>query len=58
MLILSGIYKLKHQMAPFPSMVEFMRAINFESANLKNGMRLNFEYFEEEEYFGHELPMV
>jgi len=45
-------------MAPFPSMVEFMRAINFGSANLKNGMRLNFECFEEEEYFGHELPMV
>ena len=44
--------------APFPSKVEFMRAINFGSTNLKNGMRLNFECFEEEEYFGHELPMV
>ena len=43
--------------APFPSKVEFTRAINFGSANLKNGMRLNFECYAEE-YFGHELPMV
>ena len=35
--------------APFPSKVEFTRAINFGSANLKNGMRLNFECFAEEE---------
>ncbi|CAO2038762.1 unnamed protein product [Urochloa humidicola] len=45
--------------APFPSKADFTRAINFGSADLKNGLRLSFEKYEEEdEYFGHELPMV
>ncbi|CAN6249131.1 unnamed protein product [Urochloa humidicola] len=45
--------------APFPSKADFTRAINFGSADLKNGMRLSFERFEEEqEYFGHELLTV
>ncbi|CAN6275168.1 unnamed protein product [Urochloa humidicola] len=45
--------------APFPSKADFTRAINFGSADLKNGMRLSFEKFEdEEEYFGHELPTI
>ncbi|CAO2148538.1 unnamed protein product [Urochloa humidicola] len=45
--------------APFPSKAEFTHAINIGSADLKNGLRLSFEKFEEEdEYFGHELPMV
>ncbi|CAO2203924.1 unnamed protein product [Urochloa humidicola] len=45
--------------APFPSKADFTRAINFGSADLKNGMRLSFAKFEEEEeYFGHELPTI
>ncbi|CAN6181030.1 unnamed protein product [Urochloa humidicola] len=45
--------------ARFPSKADFTRAINFGSADLKNGMRLLFERFEEEEeYFGHELPTI
>ncbi|CAL5059495.1 unnamed protein product [Urochloa decumbens] len=44
---------------PFPSKTELTRAINFGSADLKNGMWLSFERFEEEqEYFGHELPTI
>ncbi|CAL5011144.1 unnamed protein product [Urochloa decumbens] len=44
--------------APFPSKNELKRTINFGSADLKNGLSLKFEEFEEEEYFGYELPTV
>jgi hypothetical protein len=42
----------------FPSKVELKRTVNFGSADLKNGLVLKFEEFEEEEYFGVELPRV
>jgi hypothetical protein len=42
----------------FPSKVELKRTMNFGSADLKNGLVLKFEEFEEEEYFGKELPRV
>jgi hypothetical protein len=32
--------------------------MNFGRADLKDGMFLKFEEFEEEEYFGHELPLM
>lgn len=44
--------------APFPSKSDLRRTINFGSADLKNGMHLKFEDYEEDEYFGHELPFV
>lgn len=43
--------------APFPSKAELKRTANFGSADLKNGMSLKFEEFEEE-YFGDEMPTV
>jgi hypothetical protein len=41
----------------FPSKVELKRTVNFSSVDLKNGLVLKFEEFEEE-YFGEELPCV
>jgi hypothetical protein len=32
--------------------------MNFGRADLKDGMFLKFEEYEEEEYFGHELPLL
>lgn len=44
--------------APFPSKTELKRTIKFGAADLKNGIVLKFKEYEEEEYFGYELPMV
>lgn len=41
--------------APFPSKTDLKRAVAFGSADLKRGMSLKFEEFEEEEYFGDEI---
>lgn len=43
---------------PFPSKAELRRMINFGSADLRDGMSLKFEEFEEVEYFGTEIPQV
>ncbi|TVU42878.1 hypothetical protein EJB05_09301, partial [Eragrostis curvula] len=44
--------------APFPSKAELKRTINFGAADLKDGKSLSFELYEEEEYFGEEMPFV
>jgi hypothetical protein len=44
--------------ANFPSKAELKRTVTFGSADLKNGLLLKFEEFEEEEYCGEELPRV
>lgn len=45
-------------LVPFPSKAELRRTINFGAADLKDGRSLSFEMYEEEEYFGEELPSV
>lgn len=42
----------------FPSKGELKRTINFGAGDLKNGMCLKFDLFEEEEFMGEELPRV
>lgn len=44
--------------ASFPSKAALKQSINFGSADLKDGKVLKFEMYEEEEYFGVELPSV
>lgn len=44
--------------ASFPSKAELKRTINFGSADLKVGKVLKFDWYEEEEYFGHEIPSI
>lgn len=44
--------------APFPSKADLKRTVNFGAADLKNVLTLKFEEFEEEEYFGDEMPLV
>jgi hypothetical protein len=43
---------------PFPLKMELCRTMNFGRADLKDGMFLKFDEYEEEEYFGHELPLL
>jgi hypothetical protein len=43
--------------APFPLKMELRHTMNFGRADLKDGMFLKFEEYEEKEYFGHELPL-
>lgn len=44
--------------ASFPSKAELKRTVNFGSADLKDGKVLKFDWYEEEEYFGHEIPSI